>query len=175
MHTYGYWWIYARKSIVHLVCTFSLWTYCMQFLWLWSSNKIFSNFNTTESLLYQTVVRTVINTDIMLSTFSYKYTSMHTDTCVFKPILMFILHVCVLCFHQDGGVGKHDVWDKGNSGWVNSELIVVIILCSILGPPTFPRSTWSPLFSPPLIQSHCPSTGPCSRAGRPQGSRVPAV
>lgn len=36
---------------------------------------------------------------------------------------------------------------RGTAGECNSELIAVIVLCPILGPPTFPRSTWCP---PPL-------------------------
>lgn len=71
---------------------------------------------------------------------------------------MICLCPLLLCRCIKTGVGVCTTYRTSKQRVNRSELIVVIILCFILRPPTFPRSTWSD-----FPQLTLPSASPCSR------------
>lgn len=123
----------------------------------WTSREIYfnlcinthslSNRNNSHSRHMSTVINTDIKKNLVHSNLNV-YVCMTVNVCV----LVCVCLVGVLCslscvyFVLSSKCGRRGTWllGQGEQRVSNSELIVVIILCSILGPPTFPRSTWPP-------------------------------
>lgn len=189
MQTSGIFMNVCIKSVAHLVCTFSLWIYCTQCrLDLWSypmiqwRNLLQSQckhtntaYQTEKPPIIDTWAQTAIHADIIsiIITCFLHGSYMCLFACV-QPCLRFVFtSMCVFGpFIKTGAEVNMTFGTRGTAGelqWAHSGHY------PLLHPWTscIPQKHLVP--HPLLTLSRCPSVGPCSRAGWPQGSRVPAV